>query len=76
MAAESIWRTSVTAKDNSAATKRGVAAARFADVTAVTHRARVAPELTGRWAVGDSMAVWARYATTATPRRPWTRRRR
>ena len=37
----------------------------FADVTAVTHRARVAPELTGRWAVGDSMAVWARFALGA-----------
>ncbi len=33
----------------------------LAGVTAVAHRARVAPELTGRWAVGDGMAVRARF---------------
>ncbi len=33
----------------------------LAGVTAVAHRARVAPELAGRWAVGDGMAVRARF---------------
>ncbi len=33
----------------------------LAGVTAVAHRARVAPELAGQWAVGDGMAVRARF---------------